>query len=211
MAMVLDDMVLDNTSESNYDDVGNDLDSDWSYEEAYSCFIDDDAPALHISDPCNSVDEALDADQGLDAGNEHINFSTNFEYAYLVGTSNTRKLEVDLYDSGATRHMSGFFHKFVNFTKIEPVPITAADKRTFQAIGRGDMYVNIPNRTRMNSRILLKDVLYAPSMGVTLISISKIAGAGSTVVFTGNFCRIYNKDRSMIGEIKVTGGLYRVH
>ena len=58
----------------------------------------------------------------------------------------------------------------------------------FQATGKGDMYVNIPNRNHPNSRILLKDVLYAPSMGVTLVSISRIASAGSTVVFTGEFC-----------------------
>ena len=69
------------------------------------------------------------------------------------------------------------------------------------------MYVNVPNRDKPNSRILLKDVLYAPLMGVTLISINKIAGAGSTVIFTGNFCRIYNKNRVMIGEITAKGGL----
>ena len=47
-------------------------------------------------------------------------------------------------------------------------------------------------------------------MGITLISISRIAGAGSTVVFTGNVCHIYTKNREVIGEIKVKGGLYRV-
>jgi Reverse transcriptase (RNA-dependent DNA polymerase)/GAG-pre-integrase domain len=48
-------------------------------------------------------------------------------------------------------------------------------------------------------------------MGVTLISISWIAEAGSTVVFAGKFCRIYNQDKEKIGEIKVKGGLYRVY
>ena len=52
--------------------------------------------------------------------------------------------------------------------------------------------------------------MYAPRMGITLISISRVAGAGSTVVFTGNICRIYLKDREVISEIKVKGGLYRV-
>jgi len=42
------------------------------------------------------------------------------------------------------------------------------------------------------------------------VSISRIAGAGSTVVFSGNFCRIYNKRREVVGEIRVRGGLYRV-
>ena len=73
------------------------------------------------------------------------------------------------------------------------------------------MYVNILNRNHLNSQILLKDVLYAPSMGVMLVSISRIASARSTVVFTGEFCRIYNKGRTLIREIKVKGGLYRVY
>ena len=96
----------------------------------------------------------------------------------------------------------------INYTDIDPVPIRTADKRTFQATGKGDMYIYLPNRDKSNSRILLKDVLYASRMGITLVSISRVAGAGSTVVFTGNVCRIYSKDREIIGEIKVKGGLY---
>ena len=72
------------------------------------------------------------------------------------------------------------------------------------------MYVKVPNLDGSSSRILLKDVLYAPMMGVTLVSISHIAGAGSTVIFSGSYCRIYNKSREVIGQIKVKGGLYRV-
>jgi len=72
------------------------------------------------------------------------------------------------------------------------------------------MYVYLPNGEQPASRVLLKDVLFAPSMGVTLISISQITGAGSIIVFTGNICQIYNKEKQAIGEIKVKGGLYRV-
>ena len=43
------------------------------------------------------------------------------------------------------------------------------------------------------------------------MSISKIASAGSTVVFTGNFCQIYNKNKVLVGEIEVKGGLYCVY
>ena len=214
MAMVDDVVDLEYFSEDDYDD----LDIDLCYEEAYSCFIDNDTfptspsdPDFDISTESDGIDEAISANQGLNAEVNYNNFDTSFDYAYLVGSSDTRKTEVDLYDSGATRHMSGFFHKFINFVRVDPVPITTADKRTFQATGKGDMYVNIPNREKSNSRILLKDVLYAPSMGVTLVSISKVASAGWTVIFSGNSCRIYNKDRVMMGEIKVSGGLYRVY
>ena len=107
--------------------------------------------------------------------------------------------------------MSGFYHQMINYTDIDPVPIRTADKCTFQATGKGNMYINIPNRNGQTSRVLLKDVLYAPLMGVTLVSISKVVSTGSTVVFSGDFCRIYNKGKTLVGEIKVKGGLYRVY
>ncbi|KAF8227071.1 hypothetical protein L208DRAFT_1298510, partial [Tricholoma matsutake] len=55
----------------------------------------------------------------------------------------------------------------------------------------------------MTSRVLLRDVLYAPTMGVMLVSISCITKAGSNVLFTGDTRRIFNKDWKLIGKIKV--------
>ena len=136
---------------------------------------------------------------------------TSLDVDQLAAAARPSDDEVDLYDSGATRHMSGFKHRFINFVKTEDVPITAADKRMFKAIGKGDMYIYLPNGAKQMSRVLLKTVLYAPLMGVTLVSISRITSTGSTVIFTKDVCQIYNRERQMIGEIKVKGGLYRVH
>src|SRR5271163_4682435 len=97
------------------------------------------------------------------------------------GAQNTRESGSGLLASALvltlTRHMSGFRHRFINFVEIEPKPITAADKRTFSAIGQGDMYVYLPNEDSSPPRVLLKNVLYAPDMGVILVSISRIAAA----------------------------------
>lgn len=93
----------------------------------------------------------------------------------------------ELYDSGASRHMSPYRNQFTNFETISPRPIKAADKRTFNAIGKGDLHIEVPNgKTR--TRILLHDVLYAPSMGVTLISISRLTTAGYTALFRDSIC-----------------------
>ena len=153
--------------------------------------VNDDLSFPYLFD---GVDETLDdgdavmyVDQQISA-NPDEEVKTGLEAAYLVGTAETRSAEVDLYDSGTTRHMSGFFHRIFNYVETKPVPIITADKRPFHAIGKGDMYVYLPNRDKSNSRILLRDVLYAPDMGITLVSISRIAGNGATVVFTGNVC-----------------------
>lgn len=99
-------------------------------------------------------------------------YTTSFTAAMLSknGIGN-QLINIDLYNSGASHHMSGHCYHFTNFVKIEPRPITAADKRAFDAVGKGDMLIDLPNGNA-TSTILLKNVLYAPSMGVTLVSIS---------------------------------------
>jgi hypothetical protein len=99
----------------------------------------------------------------------------------------THGATVELYDSGASQHMSPFRDHFINFKSIPPHPILAADKRTFDAIGRGDLPIEIPNG-RTKTRILLTNVLYAPSMGVTLVSIRRLTIAGYAALFHGDTC-----------------------
>ena len=86
----------------------------------------------------------------------------------------------------------------------------AADKRTFNAIGRGNMYVDVPNGKR-TSRVLLRDVLYSPSMNITLVSIGGITSSGSSVLFNGNVCRIFDQSKALIAEIPKQNGLYRTY
>ena len=92
---------------------------------------------------------------------------------------------------------------------ITPKSITAADKHHFQAIGKGDLRIKIPNGHSMTT-ILLKDVLHCPDMGLTLVSIGKITAAGYKVIFRGLTCRIYDSKDKVIGQINARNRLYRV-
>lgn len=135
---------------------------------------------------------------------------SSFAGAVLAGTEATRNAESELYDSGASRHMTPFRHRLINFTPITSRPITAADKRVFHATGKGDMRIEVPNGNTTTT-ILLKDVLYAPDMGITIVSISRIASAGYAALFRANFCRIFDSKQRRIGHVPVTSnGLYRV-
>ena len=109
-------------------------------------------------------------------------------------------IDMDLFDSGASRHMSGHRHRFATFAKIKPKPITAADARVFYATGKGDLCLEVPNGGSM-SKFLLKEVLFAPSMGVTLVSISKVTDAGLSVLFHGEICRIFDSSKVIRAEI----------
>jgi hypothetical protein len=86
----------------------------------------------------------------------------------------------------------------------------AADRGRFDAIGCGDMKITIPGPGNKLTSITLKNVLYAPRLSMTLISISKITAAGGSVLFSKDFCRIYDKNWKITGEIKMQNGLYQV-
>ncbi|KAI0055580.1 hypothetical protein BV25DRAFT_1773831, partial [Artomyces pyxidatus] len=73
--------------------------------------------------------------------------------------------------------MSPYRDEFQNFVSMAPKSISAADKRTFMSYGRGDVLVKLPLGEK-TSLFILQDVLYAPSMAGTLISIGCIDSAG---------------------------------
>ena len=133
-----------------------------------------------------------------------------FMMAMLVNIKASSNHETELYDSGASHHMSPYCNKFLNFVSIKPKTIRAADSQEFEATGLGDMHIKLPNgRSRL--QILLKNVLYAPAMGLTLILISKITKAWFTTIFHKNILKIIMPQDSILGTIDVHNGLYRVN
>ena len=72
------------------------------------------------------------------------------------------------------------------------------------------MYINVPKGDG-TSQILLRDVLYAPTMGVTLVSVGKITDSGSSVLFHADTCRIFDGSRVLLAEIPKGNGLYRTY
>src|SRR5215470_11771386 len=108
----------------------------------------------------------------------------------------------ELYDSGCSRHITPYRSKLINYMEITPKTISAAGDTTFEAIGRGDLKIKIPGTTNAMTEILLKDVLHAPRISLTLVSVSKIAASGSYVSFHLDECRIFN-GKKLIGKIQV--------
>ena len=164
-----------------------------SEEEEYECGLDKDIPGgiIDLDDSIidypdfNELEELtrnliphpitpFDTNSNPNEGA----FTSMFSADELAGSAETCNMEVDLYDSGASRHMSGFHHKFINIVAINPISIMATDKHTFKATGKGKMIIHLPNGDDGPSRIQLMDALNAPSMGVTLVSISCVEKAG---------------------------------
>ena len=128
----------------------------------------------------------------------------------LVQAGRVRGSAPKLYDSGVLRHMSPLRDRFIAYQEILPRPITAVDKRVFYAIGVGDIIIDVPNG-ESSTPIRLKDVLHAPDMGATIVSISRIAKAGFSVCFEGQSCKIKDSCDKVIGVIPASdNGLYKV-
>ena len=113
-----------------------------------------------------------------------------------------------LYYSGASCSMSPYHDCFINFTSIVPKAITAANQIAFDASGCGDMEIEVLLDNGKLSKVLLKVVLYAQEMGVTLVLISRIAATGHKAVFDGPALKIYNATKKLLGEVLVNKGLY---
>jgi len=134
-------------------------------------------------------------------------YTTTYGCATLINAAGINDgVETELYDSGALWHMSLYRSHFENYKRIKGKSITAADKRLFQAIG---VCIQISNGKNMIT-ILLKDVLYAPDLGLTLVSICCAVAMGYSLLLHGPFYRIFNPQKKLVGEIKAQNGLYQV-
>ena len=106
-------------------------------------------------------------------GGNKFAFTTTFIGAVLTRDSNPlAKLETDVYDSGASSHMSPARDHFTSFMAITPKPIKAADQTIFIATAMGDLWISIPNGMSMTA-ITLKGVLYFPELAFTLVSLTQ--------------------------------------
>src|SRR6266404_3390892 len=141
---------------------------------------------------------------------EDTDYISQMAYKAIQQTIPTSAVEIELYDSGASRHMSPHGHKFTNYRTIPPRPITAANKNVFHAIGLGDLKINVPNGST-TMPIILRDTLHAPDMALTIVSVGRITDTGAELTFQKKSCKIYNPSSKLIGEIPASSNqLYKV-
>jgi hypothetical protein len=163
-----------------------------------STVVDEDVDEVEVSEgPMEKL--------AIDNGDEPTTHT--FAATTLANIGST--LETELYDSGTSCHMSCYKHKFINFIPIQRKILTAANGGCFEATGKGNMHISMPvGRSIM--KILLKDVLYTPKMGVPLVSIGKIDAAGYAALFHKHQLWIFSsmKERKLLAQIPIINGLY---
>ncbi|RDB27836.1 Retrovirus-related Pol polyprotein from transposon TNT 1-94 [Hypsizygus marmoreus] len=152
---------------------------------------------LTIDSP--SDDETINVALYVTSGHDHEAHAASPSAAVII-------------DCGASSHFSPSHEKFLNYQEISPEPIRAADGRTFSAIGKGDLRVQLPMKNGEKSTpILLKKVYYAPQMAFTLVSVSCLDHAGCSLHIEDGMCVIRSPkpQRRIIGRVPELRGLYR--
>ena len=153
----------------------------------------------------NIAEESLE-----DIDLEHaFNVTTSFNIADITVSSRDSLQHMEVYDSGASCHMSPYISAFTDFTFINPKPISAADNRVFNAVGKETMRITIPNSEKP-STIHLREVLYAPTIAFTLISLSRTDSAGYTTVIKNGDLHLldHNHGNKVIRRIPTKDGLW---
>ena len=122
-----------------------------------------------------------------------------------------RSERVELYDSGATRHISPYKSDFSTYTTLDPpVFLNAANQQRFPAIGVGSLSINAPNGN-CRSPLTLPNVLHAPAVGYTLVSLGALDKQGYRASIGSGHLELFAPGGERIARIPQTSrGLYRV-
>jgi transposase InsO family protein len=131
--------------------------------------------------------------------------------AAITQVEEVKPARVELYDSGATCHISPYRDDFINYRALEPpLFLHAANGQRFPAIGTGTMVVSTPNGD-VQSELTLEKVLHAPSVGYTLVLLGSLNALGHRITIGRGQLEIESQGGERLELIARTlRGLYRV-
>ena len=106
-------------------------------------------------------------------------------------------------DSGSSEHMSPEVASFLDYFPIVPKTVRFGNGSTRYALGRG----NVPLNTS-HGPVVIKRVLYVPSLVANLLPITRTMSAGTEVYFISSCHRVYfTKNNNIICTASPKGGL----
>jgi len=95
-----------------------------------------------------------------------------------------RPTHVELYNSGATCHISLYCDDFTTYCSLKHlVFLNVANGQQFPAVGTGSMVISAPNRDSQ-SELTLENVLHAPSVGYMLVLLGALDSLGYCIVIS---------------------------
>jgi transposase InsO family protein len=167
--------------------------------------------AVFIGDVPNPVEATVDSHWTHEEAGASAALSGGLAAAAITQIEEVKQARVELYDSGATRHISPYRNDFTTYRALDPpMYLKAANGQQFPAVGTGDMVISAPNGDQ-ESDLTLEQVLHAPSVGYTLVSLGTLDSLGYHIAIGGGHLEISSRDGNRIARIARTPrGLYRV-
>jgi hypothetical protein len=132
--------------------------------------------------------------------------------AVITPVSDDRGEHVELYDLGATRHISPYKSDFASYTTLNPpVYLNTANQQQFPAIGTGTLTIHAPNGAA-SSTLTLHEVLHVLAVGYTLVSIGALDKRGYRTSIGGGTLELFSLRGERVARIpQTTRGLYRTN
>jgi transposase InsO family protein len=126
----------------------------------------------------------------------------------IEGDNHTR---IELYNLGATRHISPYRSDFTSYSPLSPpIYLNTANQQRFPAIGRGTLVIRVPNEGT-EKELVLHGVLHAPAVGCTLVSVAALDEEGYHAHIGAGHLDLTSPKGDRIGHIPRTQGcLYKV-
>lgn len=136
--------------------------------------------------------------------NQAVNENKNIHICFGVKSGNC---------SGQTWYIDSTMSNDKNFFEIlntctnESITLANGDSAEVQGIGDG--YLTCKDNKGKQNAIMVKKVLYVPTLEENLLSVRKLAEKGLQVKFTENICNIM-KDDITVTTADLSGNLYRL-
>lgn len=154
------------------------------------------------------------SDTGNTQGNSDA--ESNGGAAFTAGSNNARSSDAFewILDSGASKHMTCCKEFLVNFREFaKPQLVKVGDGRTVEALGIGNVRLEMKFKMSDSKFVTMYDVLYVPKLAGNLFSVGSAAARGNVVTFNNSKCYIRGKANGELygmGERK-SDGLYLLH
>ena len=146
---------------------------EWLQVELDGCWS-----AVFLGDVLELPEEAPILQEGEEADASAAPKAGGLAVAAIMQVEEERPTRTELYDSGATRHISPYRDDFITYRTLDPpLFLNAANGQQFPAVGMGSMVVSAPNGDGQ-SELTLESVLHAPSVGFTLVSLRALDKLG---------------------------------
>lgn len=132
--------------------------------------------------------------------------------ALVTQVKEARTSCIELYNSGATCHISPYHDDFFTYQTLNlPHYLNVTNSQQFPALGTEDMVISAPNSRGGQTELTLKNVLHTLSVGYTLVSLGALDKLGHRISIGDEHLNIQScTDDCIIHIAQTMNGLYCV-